>query len=54
MDTKIEEQIEQLRKLGKDKGELELWKNLLPTMTETEKQELYVSLNEEINLMTAE
>jgi len=53
MDTKIEEKIEQLRKLGKDENELELWANLLPNMTEAEKEELNLNLENEISLITA-
>lgn len=52
MDKKIEEKIEQLRKLGKEETELELWKNLLPNMTDAEKEELNSSLENEISLMT--
>jgi len=53
MDEKIKEKIEELRNLGKEETELKLWSDLLPNMTDKEKQELFSSLEKEIALITS-
>jgi chaperonin cofactor prefoldin len=43
--------IEELKKLGKDASEMELWSKLAPTMAEEEQEKLLKNLKEELELI---
>ncbi len=50
IDDLIKNKIEELRALGKDESEIELWLDLLPNLTELEKTKLLDSLEAELKL----